>query len=568
MSAMPALSAYIDAEAGGAASLVWLSIPLVPLLAACLLLRWRDRVAPWLWLSCLPALLAAVFPPAALPLPALWPGAQWGAQDMVARAFLGFTAFLWGCASLYAFAYHKSDPHRLRFFSFWLLSLSGNLLLIVAQDGASFYVGFTLMSLAAYALIVHQGGLGPRQAGRLYLQLAVLGEMLLYAGLLLRIYEAGGAYSFSDWQGVPLGGLTALLILVGFGIKAGFWPLHVWLPLAHPAAPVAASAVLSGAMIKAGILGLWRFMPTADALLIDWADVLFAIGMISAFYGVLFGLLQTKAKAALAYSSVSQVGYLLAIVALAWQQPDARELWGVLLALYAVHHGLAKGALFMGAGLAARYQLKRLHRWLMVIPGLAITGAPLTSGAAVKTLFKKQLDHSVLDAWLPLLTFGALASALVVARALWLMNHTQKSAPSTPATPPLIYPWAVLCLMPLLLPLLWPDMRTYWLGSISLYATWAMFWPLLVAAVLIALTMRMGWKIPLRLIGLPNPARYLSLQLFRLVKRPPVPPLKPKVDAVFWRARERRWNHFWQQNIVTLSAWILCGLLLLGWAGW
>lgn len=543
----------------------WLIIPLAPLVVALLLLCWRDRITPWLWLSCVPALLAAFSPPASVPLPALWPGAEWGANDLIARAFLGFTALLWGCASVYAFAGQKNHPRRLRFFGFWLLSLSGNLLLIIAQDGASFYIGFTLMSLSAYALVVHLGGPGPRQAGRLYLQLAILGEMLLYAGLLLRIYEAGGAYSFADWQAAPLGGLTAVLLLIGFGLKAGFWPLHVWLPLAHPAAPAAASAVLSGAMIKAGILGLWRFMPDNDPLLIDWAGALFAIGMISTFYGVALGLLQTKAKAALAYSSVSQVGYLLAILALAWQQPEARALWATLLALYAVHHGLAKGALFMGAGLASSYKLKPLHALLMLVPALALAGFPITSGAVIKTLFKVQLDGSLLNQWLPLLTLGALTTSLVVARALWLMWQGQKSTPQTSPTPALIYPWALLCLMPLLVPALWPEMRLYWWESISFYAIWKLLWPLLIAAVLIALVLRSGWKTPKVLTQLPNPSRYLSLQLYRLLKRPPVPPLEREINTAFWRAQERRWNHFWQQNNLTLSAWILSVLLLLGW---
>lgn len=553
----------------GLDALGWLIIPLAPLFAAILLLCWRDKVIPWLWLSCVPALIAAVFPPAAVPLPALWPGAAWGDSDLVTRALLGFTALLWGCASIYAFASQQDHPRRLRFFGFWLLSLSGNLLLIIAQDGASFYVGFTLMSLSAYALVVHLGGPGPRQAGRLYLQLAILGEMLLYAGLLLRIYEAGGAYNFADWQAAPVGGITAALLLIGFGLKAGFWPLHVWLPLAHPAAPAAASAVLSGAMIKAGILGLWRFMPHSDPLLIDWAGVLFAIGMISAFYGVALGLLQTKAKAALAYSTVSQVGYLLAILALAWQQPQARELWGTLLALYAVHHGLAKGALFMGAGLAASYTLNRVHWALMLIPALALAGLPITSGAAIKTLFKSQLNDSLLSQWLPLLTLGALATLLLIARALWLMWQGQKSAePDSASNSPnaaLVYPWALLCLMPILVPLIWPEMRAHWLESISLYASWSLVWPLLIAALLIAIILRSGWKIPAALTQLPNPSRYLSLQLYRLLKRPPVPPLQPSINRHLWRARERRWNHFWQQNSLTLSAWILSALLLLGW---
>jgi hydrogenase-4 component B len=551
----------------GLPALGWLAVPLAPLFAALLMLCWRDRITPWLWLSCVPALLAAWQPPAALPLPALWPGAEWGSDDLVTRAFLGFTALLWACASVYAGASHRHDPRRLRFFGFWLLSMCGNLLLVMAQDGASFYVGFTLMSLSAYALVVHQGGTGPRQAGRLYLQLAIIGEMLLYAGLLLRIFEAGGTYGFADWQTAPIGGVTAVLLLLGFGIKAGFWPLHVWLPLAHPAAPAAASAVLSGAMIKAGILGLWRFLPGDDPLLMEWAGAVFAVGMFSAFYGVALGLLQATAKAALAYSSVSQVGYLLAILALAWQQPQERALWGTLLALYAVHHGLAKGALFMGAGLASRHRLTRLHGVLMLIPALALTGLPLSSGAAVKTLFKARLEESLSGAWLPLLTLGSFATALLLARALWLMVQSQKKAPATPPAPALLGPWALLCLMPLLAALVWPEMRAQGWTSAQLATTWALLWPLLVAAMLVVLVMRRQWRIPRAWTRLPNPARALSLRLYRRVRHPQVPPLEPRLHAAFWRAQERRWNRFWQNDPLAPSVWVLAVLLLWGWVG-
>jgi hydrogenase-4 component B len=555
-------------EAGlGLHALGWLAVPLAPLLAALLLLCWRDRITPWIALSCLPALLAAWHPPTALALPALWPGAEWGANDLVTRAFLGFTALLWACASVYAWASHLHDSRRWRFFAFWLLALCGNLLLVVAQDGASFYVGFTLMSLSAYALVVHQGGTGPRQAGRLYLQLAIVGEMLLYAGLLLRIFEAGGAYRFTDWQAAPIGGVTALLLLLGFGLKAGFWPLHVWLPLAHPAAPAAASAVLSGAMIKAGILGLWRFLPADDPLLVEWASVLLAVGLFSAFYGVALGLLQTQAKAALAYSSISQVGYLLAILALAWKQPETRALWGTLLALYAVHHGLAKGALFMGAGLASRHRLTRLHGLLMLIPALALAGLPLTSGAAVKTLFKAQLDQSLSSHWLPLLTLGSLATALLLARALWLMMRSQRQAPPTPLALALLVPWALLCLMPIGTTMVWSTMRAHSSITTGLDAAWALLWPLLVAALVVAVAIRSHWRMPTAWTRLPNPARDLSLRVYRRVRHLQVPPLALKVDVSFWRSQERRWNRYWQDDSLARSVWVLCVLLLWGWIG-
>ena len=547
--------------------LTWLLVALAPLLALALLWRWPDRAAPWLWLSCLPALLASFWPPAALEPAILWPGATWGAEDMLARAWLAFTALLWGCASVYAGADLVGDRHRLRFWCCWLLSLCGNLLLIIAQDAGSFYVGFSLMSLAAYGLIVHQRGPAPRQAGRLYLQLAILGEMLIFAGMMLRIHEADGAFALATWQGVPTGWLTASVLLIGFGLKAGFWPLHVWLPLAHPAAPAAASAVLSGAMIKAGILGLWRFLPEQDPVLQSWALTLLAIGSISAFYGVALGLLQSRAKAALAYSSVSQIGYLLVVLALAWLHPESRSGAGILLALYGVHHGLAKGALFMGAGLAAHYRLRPWHWLAMALPAMALAGLPLTSGAAVKILLKDTVYASDVSQWSMLLTAGAAATAILLMRALWLMWQQQPGADACRPPATQLWPWLALCMMPAALPWLWPELRTALLASLPPGTLWAGLWPLLLAGAIAWAVQASGWQIPARLRRLPQPARAGSLRLKRLLQRPPVPAVAAQVDEHRWRTAERYWNRLWRGNAVTLSAWLLILLLLLGWLG-
>ena len=110
---------------------------------------------------------------------------------------------------------------------FWQLAVAGNLLLIIATDALSFYLGFSAMSLSAYGLIVHRGGPGPRRAGRLYLQLAICGEMLLLAGLLLRTQAADQALDFASWQAQPIDHLTLALLLLGLGLKAGFWPLRL-----------------------------------------------------------------------------------------------------------------------------------------------------------------------------------------------------------------------------------------------------------------------------------------------------------------------------------------------------
>lgn len=555
--------------------LSWLLVPLLPLLALFLIVAWpsgRDRLVPWLWLTCVPALWAVWAVPEPLVLSWLWPGAEWGlgaaGSDSLGRAFLGFTALLWAAASVFSWVSQRAHPMRLRYWIFWLLALSGNLLLIIAQDGVSYYVGFTMMSLSAYGLVVHNGGPGPRHAGRVYLQLAILGEILIYAGLLLRVFEADGLMHFAAWLPVPTTALTAILLLVGFGLKAGFWPLHVWLPLAHPAAPAAASAVLSGAMIKAGVLGLWRFLPAADPWLQQAAPVLVGMGLISALFGVVVGLYQVKAKSALAYSSVSQVGYLLVIIALAWLHPEQRMLLGSVLAMYAVHHGLAKGALFMGVGVAMVTRFKPGYWLLMALPALALAGFPLTSGGAAKTALKSAFEGSALGSWLWLLTLGSVGTALLLARVLWLTHKMQpavaENESAAGAHPAMLGAWALVCVMPIAMSWLWLEMRSATLYSLSMYASWALLWPLLLAAALVFAALKFGWRTPEVLLRLRSPAPFWALRVKRgLSPLASGAPLK----ASHWSARavERRWNRFWQQGTVAVSMWVVLALLLLGW---
>ncbi len=545
---------------------LWLLPPLAPLLGAVLLWPLGRRTAPWLWLAPLPTLLLSFAPPPALTLGWLWAGAQWGGDDGPTRLFLGFSALLWSAAALYAAGSQREDARARRFWLFWLLALSGNLLLIIARDGASFYVGFTLMSLCAYGLVIHRGGGGPRRAGRVYLQLAILGEILIYAGLMLRVHEAGGDFLFSQWQQAPLGVWTAALLLSGFGLKAGFWPLHMWLPLAHPAAPAAASAVLSGAMIKAGILGLWRFLPEADPLLQSWAPWLAAAALFSAFYGVALGLLQSKTKTALAYSSVSQVSYLLLILALAWQHPAAAPAG---LVLYALHHGLAKGALFLAAGMASVHRLQRWCWPLLALPALALAGLPFTTGAVVKTQLKDAFAQSDFAHWGLLLSLGSGATALLLLRVLWLFRQQQRAMSREQDRPPayLLLPWALLSLSPLLL---WPLMLAGSGTSLSLSGLWSSLWPPLLALAIAAVALVKRWRIPASLRHLPSPAVTLSLQLQRLLQ-PPKNRRKTTSGragglARRWRRRERHWNRFWQQGTVHIGAWLLLLLLLLGWS--
>lgn len=544
---------------------LWLLVPFAPLLGGVLLLCLRERSLPWLWLACVPALLVALQPPAALELPWLWEGVRWGGSDSLTRAWLGFSALLWGCAAVFANSSLSRDPRRLRFWAFWQLALAGNLLLIIATDALSFYLGFSAMSLSAYGLIVHRGGPGPRRAGRLYLQLAICGEMLLLAGLLLRTHSTGQAFDFVTWQAQPIDNLTLALLLLGLGLKAGFWPLHVWLPLAHPEAPAPASAVLSGAMLKAGILGIWRCVPEADPTLAAWSTPLLAAGIFGALYAAALGLCAAKSKAVLAYSSVSQMGWMLMILALAWslEQPSAGIL--AVLLLFGVHHGLAKGALFLAAGMVHEGRLPRLVWALLLLPALAIMGAPLSSGAAVKYLLKDAWHDSAFAAWAPWLTLASFATALLLLRALWLMWRDQQHAPAQ--RPPFgqWLPWAVLSTVSLLLPWAWPALREPLLDGLYPGGLWAALWPLLAALTLTGWALRRAWQVPSRLARLPNPALWASLYVTRVLRQPPLPVPAIHLERNRWRQRERSWNRQWERGALTLSAWLLVLLLWLGW---
>ena len=293
-----------------------LSIVLIlPLLLAGLVLLPATRrmgmlLAPW---AALPGLAFSLVAPDAytLDIPWLLLGSRFG-LDETGRLFLFFTALLWLTAGLYAHSYLAKDPRRHIFIAFFLATLSGNLGVCLAMDAASFYLTFAVMTFAAYGLVVHEGDAEARRAGRVYLIMAVLGEALLIAGLLLL---AGAAQThflpeMARAAAMEMPNLAYALLFLGFGVKAGVPLLHMWLPLAHPVAPTPASAVLSGAMIKAGLLGWLRFLPLGEATVPALGAVILGLGLFAAFFGVVAGLVQRQPKTLLAYSSISQMGLM------------------------------------------------------------------------------------------------------------------------------------------------------------------------------------------------------------------------------------------------------------------
>ncbi|RDB42854.1 hypothetical protein DU490_10745 [Halomonas sp. DQ26W] len=389
---------------------------------------------------------------ASAPLPALalvlWPGETtlvlegwllggvWQLDD-ARRPWLLFSALLWGLAGIYARGYLMTEQQaaeagdgdafrRLAGLALlWPLTLVGNLLLLLAEDIPSFYLGFAVMTFAAYGLVVHADNRDAHLGGRAYLIMALFGEALILGGLLWSAGSADVLTLTALRDGIAdaeHGAWMAAILWLGFGVKAGVVGLHVWLPLAHPVAPTPASAVLSGVMIKAGLVGWLSVLPLGDptAGLEPLGRLVIALGLMSALAAALFGITQRHPKAVLAYSSVSQMGILTALVGIGLIDPALWPALSVAVVLFAAHHGMTKGALFLGVGISEHPP--RLPGWLLwpllVLPAVSLTGA-LASGLAGKWAFKSVLyegGHEALVTWLSL---AAVGTTLLMARTLW-----------------------------------------------------------------------------------------------------------------------------------------------------
>lgn len=447
-------------------------------------------------------------------LPWLLTGGVW-LVDELRRSFLILTALLWLGAGLFATGYLQNRDAR-PFGILWGLTLAGNLGLVLAGDVAGFYSLFALMTFAGYGLVVHSRSPEAVRAGRVYLIMAVLGEMAMLSALLLAVAAADSLMLADLPAAVASSGqrdLLMTLILLGFGVKAGLPLLHLWLPLAHPVAPTPASAVLSGAMIKAGLLGWLLLLPLGEVALPQWGLALALVGVLASLGGAAIGVCQSRPKAVLAYSSISQMGLMTLMVGVALAEPQRAPVLFPVIALYALHHGLAKGSLFLSCGLPLqRPAMARGWVWLLVaLPGLALAGLPLTSGAVSKLAMKQALDPAALTipwaGWLaPLMSAGAVATLLLVARTLWTLQATTASGPQgvgksadNKVSPAIWSGWLLVTVSSLLLfwflpwglhrtqqPPLWPP----------LYQWWDLGYPLLIGFTLALLAWRLTFRYP------------------------------------------------------------------------
>lgn len=282
---------------------------------------------------------------------------------------------------------------------FFNLLAATMLLVVTARNGLLFLLCWEGMSLTSFFLVLtdyEQGSV--RRAGWIYLTAMHLGTACLLV-LFLLLGRAAGSLDFERFVCEPgLSGLLFVLAVVGFGAKAGFFPIHVWLPEAHPAAPSHVSAVMSGVMIKTGIYGLVRmltFLPDAPPW---WGWTLLAVGVVSGILGVLFAASQRDLKRLLAYSSVENIGIILlglgvGLLGVAYRVPVMAFLGFTGALLHVLNHSLFKSLLFLCAGAvqhgAGTRDIERLGGLLKKMPttgkaflvgACAISGLPPLNG--------------------------------------------------------------------------------------------------------------------------------------------------------------------------------------------
>lgn len=320
--------------------------------------------------------------------------------------------------------------------------LSGMVVVMLADDAYAFMVAWETMAMSSYFLVTSNHRIGEiRAAGFLYLLIAHVGAIaiLLCFGV-LRGPESD--YTFDAMRSKALSPAWAsvafVLALFGFGAKAGLLPLHAWLPEAHPAAPSPVSALMSGVMLKTAIYGLLRVAFDLLPLQLWWWGVLaLVLGLVSALFGVMFAAVQTDMKRLLAYSSVENIGIIVAGIGLtlifhAYGNPPLAALALLATLYHCLNHACFKSLLFLGTGSVLHATSERslgrlgglIHRmpWvaaLSLIGTLAIAGVPPLNGFVSEWLllqaflFSPGLPNPYLNMLVPVAS-----GALVLAAAL------------------------------------------------------------------------------------------------------------------------------------------------------
>ena len=276
--------------------------------------------------------------------------------DAMGKLFAVVVNAVWVLAGIYAFEYMKHEQEETRFFGFYLVvhgTLNG---LVFAGGMVTYYLFYELMSLLSVPLILHNRSKEAIKGGLKYLFYSLFGAYMVLFGIffLNRFADSlsflpGGTLNLAAVAGnEKLMLVVAFSMILGFSVKAGMFPLHAWLPTAHPVAPAPASAVMSGIIVKMGVLGMIRsvyYLVGPDFIRGTWVQTAWmSLSLLTVFMGSMLAYREKILKKRMAYSTVSQASYIL--FGLSLLQPAAMT--GALL--HVVFHAVIKSCLFLSAG--------------------------------------------------------------------------------------------------------------------------------------------------------------------------------------------------------------------------
>ena len=300
--------------------------------------------------------------------------------------FLVLTIPPWIAAFIFSNRYIHKD--KLFFYTFFYMTFFANIIFFFSKDFLTLLILFEMVSLFSIPLVFFEKTKEAIRAGKIYFIFSLLSGILVFSGTMIL-------------QQIPDSSIAYVLMSIGFLIKCGAYPFHVWLPEAHPVAPSPASAILSGCIIKVGFYGLFRVILVSNPSE-EIGFLLLGLSLITMLYGVLQALFQTNAKKMLAYHSVSQMGYILLGLSLFVVTKEVVPLTGSLL--HAMNHAYFKSALFLSIGILYldshtldMYRMKGYFKkapWislLFLIAVLGISGTPFFNGFVSKTFIHEEL---------------------------------------------------------------------------------------------------------------------------------------------------------------------------------
>ncbi len=342
--------------------------------------------------------------------------------DIFRYMFVFITAFVWFIINVYSSQYLINYIHRNRYYFFFMVTYASTIGIFISENLVNLFTFFEIMSFASYPLIIHDENEEAHKAGATYMAMAVAGGLILLMGIFV-LYSYTNSLDI-DYIGEVLPTIGAMkylisaLMIIGFGVKAGMVPLHIWLPKAHPAAPTPASAVLSGILVKTGIFGIIItsvFLMDGD-IYISYA--LIFSGLLNMSIGGYLALFQINIKKTLAYSSMSQLGYIILGVGLmgAMGEHNTLAVFGTLFHIF--NHAIFKVMLFMGVGIIYMIthklnineiygfgSFKPMLKLTFFIGFCAIIGLPGFNGFTSKTIIHHALAEA-LQHTNPVLAYG------------------------------------------------------------------------------------------------------------------------------------------------------------------